>query len=253
MFRFASAITVLLALCPAATALAAGGGGENGMPQGVAAPVIAQAPAEDAGQRGDSHPVLQHKFLVRQAMDAGLDAERAGRMRDILAAELKARRETLDLIGQGTITRAEMRKRARKIRDGREEKLKALLGEKIYVVLDWREAASRATGVVMDRPSMHAFLTVEGLLDYCNRRDERSRSYCQGYIAAVVDSRLASGPGARRGARRFCIPVRIFQTRGDPLEMFQWAVMQHLTKTPAAGAKVGFEAVVEALAAEFPC
>ena len=254
MYRFASAITVLLALCPAATALGAGGGGENGMPQRAAAPVIAQAPAGDAGQRGDSHQVLQHKFLVRQAMDAGLDAERAGRMRDILAAGLKARRETLDLIGQGTITRAEMRKRARKIREDRDERLKALLGEKIYAVLDWGKAASRATGVVMDRPSMHAFLTGEKILDYCNRRDdERSRFFCHGYIAAVVDSRLASGSGGRRGARRFCIPERIFLSRGDPLEVFQWAVMQHLTKTPAARAKVGFEAVVEALAAEFPC
>jgi hypothetical protein len=29
--------------------------------------------------------------------------------------------------------------------------------------------------------------------------------------------------------------------------------MQHLTKTPAARAKVGFEAAAEVLAAEFPC
>lgn len=251
MFRFASAITVLLALCPAATALAAGGGAKTGAPVDPA--VIAQAPAESAGQGRESFQAIEDRFLVQQAVNAGLDAGRAGRMRDILAAHRKARRETLDLIGQGKITRAEMRRRARKMREDRDERLKALLGEKIYVVLDWREAASRATGVVMDRPSMHAFLTGEGLLDYCNRRDERSRSYCKGYIAAVVDSRLASGPGARRGARRFCIPVRIFQTRGDPLEMFQWAVMQHLTKTPAAGAKVGFEAAAEALAAEFPC
>ena len=101
--------------------------------------------------------------------------------------------------------------------------------------------------------SVHALVTGKGLLGCCNRRDEGSRSYCKGYMAAVVDSRLAWGPGARRGARRFCIPVRIFQTRGDPLEMFQWAVMQHLTETPAAGARVGFEAADEALAAEFPC
>ncbi len=175
-------------------------------------------------------------------------------MRDILAAHRKARRETLDLIGQGKIPRAEMRSRARKIREDRDERLKALLGEKIYVVLDWGKAAFRATEVVMDRPSMHAFLTGEKILDYCNRRDdERSRLFCQGYIAAVVDSRLASGPGGRRGAWRFCVPDRIFRSRGDPLEVFQWAVMQHLTKTPAARAKVGFEAAAEVLAAEFPC
>jgi hypothetical protein len=252
MFRFASAITVLWALCPAATALAAGGGAKTGAPVDPA--VIAQAPAESAGQGRESFQAIEGRFLVQQAVDAGLDAERAGRMRDILAAHRKARRETLDLIGQGKIPRAEMRSRARKIREDRDERLKALLGEKIYAVLDWGKAAFRATEVVMDRPSMHAFLTGEKILDYCNRRDdERSRLFCQGYIAAVVDSRLASGPGGRRGARRFCVPDRIFRSRGDPLEVFLWAVMQHLTKTPAARAKVGFEAAAEVLAAEFPC
>lgn len=249
MVRFASAITVLLALGPAATALGVGGGAESGTAQGPAAPAVAQAPAADAGQRGDSRQVLEHQFLVQQAMDAGLDAGKAGRMRDILAAYLKARRHTLDLIGQGKITRAEMRSRARKVRDERDEKLKALLGEKIYAALDWKEAGSRATGVVMDRPSMHAVFTGEGLLDYCNRRDERSRSYCLGYIVAVADSRLDT----RRGGRRFCIPVRIAQGRANPIEMLLRAVMHHLTNTPAARAKVGFEAVAEALAAAFPC
>jgi len=234
MLRFASAIAVLLALCPAA-------------------PAIAQATAADAGQRGDSHLVLQHKFLVRQAMDAGLDAERAGRMRDILAAGLKARRETLDLIGRGKITRAEMRKRARKIRDEREEKLKALLGEKIYAALDRDEAAFRASKVLSERSPGMGYLTGQRLLDDCRNNDARSRAFCQGYIIAVVDSRLATGPGARRSARRFCIPGSVRAGRANPIEVLQRAVMDHLTKTPAARTKVGSEAVAEALAAAFPC
>ena len=234
MLRLASAITVLLTLCSAA-------------------PVIAQAPTEDAGQRGDSHFVLQNKFLVRQAMDAGLDAEGAGRMRDILAAELRARHETLDLIGQGKITRAEMRERARKIRDQREEKLKALLGEKIYAALDRDEAGFRASKVLSERPAGVGYLTGQRLVDDCRNNDVQSWAFCQGYIIAVVDSGLATGPGGRRGARRFCIPAGIRAGRANPIEVLQRAVMDHLTKTPAARAKVGFEAVAEALAAEFPC
>ncbi len=186
---------------------------------------------------------------MQQAVDAGLDTERARRMSAILLAFRKGRRETLDLIGQGKITRAERRKRARKIHDEREEKLKALLGEKIYAALDRDQASFRASEEVMDRPDMHAFLTGERLLDECKKHDVQSSAFCQGYIVAVVDSRLATGPGERH----FCIPRRIGVGRANPIERLQRAVMHHLTKTPAARAKVGFEAVAEALAAEFPC
>ncbi len=232
MLRFALAFPAVFLLCLAATA------------------VIAQAPQDGTDQGHESFQAIEYRFLVQQAIDAGLDAEKTGRMRDILATHRKARRETLELIGQGRITRAEMRNRARKIGEDRDKAPKALLGGKIYAVLDRRKAAAHATGVMMDRPSMQALMTGKQILDYCDRRDdERSRSYCHGYIAAAVDSRLAPGSGGRR----FCIPDRIFLSRGNPLDAFLWAVKQHLTKTPADRARVGFEAATEALVAAFPC
>ncbi len=253
MLRFASAITLLLALCPAATALGAGGGAKTGAPLGADPAVIAQAPAESAGQGWESFHTIEDRFFAQQAVDAGLDAERARRMSAILLAFQKSRREILDLIGQGKITRAEMRKRARKIHDEREEKLKALLGEKIYAALDRDEASFRASQVLSERSSGVGYLTGERLVEDCKNNDVQSWAFCHGYIIAVVDSGLATGPGGRRGARRFCIPGSIQAGRANPIEILRRAVMHHLTNTPAARAKVGFEAVAEALAAEFPC
>ncbi len=231
MLRFASALPALFLLCFAATAL---------------------APTESVAQRQESFRALEAGYMVQQAVDAGLDAERAGRMRDILV-DIAVRFEILDRDSQGKIVTDEMRARERKIREDRDEKLKALLGGKIHGVLDWGKAASRATRVVQARPSKHPYLTGETILSYCVRHpDMRTRSGCRGYIRAVVDSGLASGPGGRR-ARQICVPAYVFMVRGDPLDIILGVVIQHLRKSPAARAKVGFEAAAEALAAAYPC
>ena len=104
--------------------------------------------------------------------------------------------------------------------------------------------------VVGAMPSMHAFVTGEDLVKDCK---ERPPMFCGGYIMAVLDSRLASDPDGWGPAQRICIPVRIMVGRPNPSLMIQNAVLDYLAKTPAARAKVGFEAVAEALAAKFPC
>lgn len=228
MLRFASALPAISLLCFAAAAL---------------------APSESMAQRQESFRALQAGYIVQQAVDAGLDAGRAGRMRDILV-DIAVRFEILDRDSQGKIVTDGTRARERKIREDRDEKLKALLGEKIHGVLDWGKAASRATSVVQARPSKHAYLTGKSILDDCGRRaDALSRSGCRGYIRAVFDSRLAAGPGGRR----FCVPGRVFLVRSDPLDTLLGVVIEHLRKSAAARAKVGFEAAAEALAAAFPC
>jgi len=248
--RFASALPALFLLFLAATALAAGGGAKTGAHHRDAPVMIAQAPKESAPQTRESEEVLEDRFFVQQAVDAGLDPERAGRMSAILLAFRKNRREILDLKGQGKITRAEMTKRARKEFADRKEKLKALLGEKFYAALDRGKANFRASQVVMNRPSRGTFVSGEQLVKDCKTRRPR---YCWGYIMAIVDSRLASAPRRSQGVGRFCIPRGLMEGRADPRLRIRNAVLDYLTNTPAARAKPGFEAVAEALAAKFPC
>lgn len=104
--------------------------------------------------------------------------------------------------------------------------------------------------VVGAMPSMHAFVTGEDLVKDCK---ERPPMFCGGYIMAVLDSRLASDPDGWGPAQRICIPVNIMEGAAIPILKIEYAVLDYLAKTPAARAKVGFEAVAEALAAKFPC
>lgn len=248
--RFAFAFPALFLLCLAATALAAGGGAKTGAPHGAKPAVIAQAPKESKNLTLEIEEDLEDRFLVEQAVDAGLDTERAGRMSAILLAFRKNTRAFLYLSGQGKFTRAEFFKRAREEHADRREKLKALLGVKFYTALDRGKAIFRASQVVFNRPSMIPFVSGEQLVKDCKGRPS---SFCGSYIMAVVDSRLATAPARPPGVGRFCIPRSIFMSRARPITIIRYDVLTYLEITPAARAKVGFEAVAEALAAKFPC